>query len=427
MYQSSHNNRQFDTSWPRTGILENTERAGTSVFRRIEFIIACGVVFFSPINFLRLPFFYFTFSDALACLSLFMLLVQGRLSRQPIGPVSSLFWFLGLIMLLAGLLLSSMINGDAFRGIVFVLQYFFAYFVLLVVIAGRTERQLTIMAKAYLLAIVLMCLHGIYLIHYDGQTNTAFVSGNGRFTGFVERENECAAVIALSIPMLLLLCSVGKLPRIALLCFPLMGYGVMLTGSNTGLATFAFAVAVFTLLAFNWKLILGSGALLFAAVAAIDHWARDYLPAIFQRRVLGALETGNIEQAGTFEHRLELIYEAIDKANSTIFLGVGADQYAVFSFMEQPVHNLYLLLWTEGGLFCMIGFIVMIMAGIGPALKAWDKPGGRPYAACALSTVALFLITINAFASVYGRFWSVPVILAAALCYAYATRAERTG
>jgi hypothetical protein len=346
------------------------------------------------------------------------------LSRQPLGPVSSLFWFAGLALLLVPLLLSSMINGDSMRGIVFVLQYTFAYLVILLVVAGRSEKQMIVLCKAYLLSIILMCLHGVYLIHFDGQTNTAFVTGSGRFTGFVERENECAAVIALSVPLLLVLCSIGKLSKLALIWIPVMGYGVMLTGSNTGLASFAFAIGAFVLFALNWKLIFGSGAVLFGIVVLIDRFGRDYLPAIFQRRVLGALETGDIGQAGTFDYRLELIYEAIHRANDTILLGIGADQYQVLSAMDQPVHNSYLLLWTEGGLFCMIGFIIMIAAGLGPAIQALRRPGGRPYAAGAICTVALFLMAVNAFANVYGRFWSVPVILAASLCYAFVARSD---
>jgi hypothetical protein len=423
--QGGSNFSIYQTGRGTAGLQFSTQdRPESRFFEKLEFLLAVGVVFFSPINVLRLDYFYFTLSDALTCLCLLLQLAQGRLSRQPLGPVSSLFWFAGLALLLVPLLLSSMINGDSMRGIVFVLQYTFAYLVILLVVAGRSEKQMIVLCKAYLLSIILMCLHGVYLIHFDGQTNTAFVTGSGRFTGFVERENECAAVIALSVPLLLVLCSIGKLSKLALIWIPVMGYGVMLTGSNTGLASFAFAIGAFVLFALNWKLIFGSGAVLFGIVVLIDRFGRDYLPAIFQRRVLGALETGDIGQAGTFDYRLELIYEAIHRANDTILLGIGADQYQVLSAMDQPVHNSYLLLWTEGGLFCMIGFIIMIAAGLGPAIQALRRPGGRPYAAGAICTVALFLMAVNAFANVYGRFWSVPVILAASLCYAFVARSD---
>ncbi|MBL0373281.1 O-antigen ligase family protein [Rhizobium sp. KVB221] len=388
----------------------------------VEYALAIGTVFFSPMNFLRLPFFYFTLSDALACLCLLLLVLRGRLKLQPLGPASTAIWMIGLTTMLASLLLSSLVHGDPMRGIVYIAQYFFAYFILLLVIGGRSERQMIVLAKMYVLSIVIMCIHGAYLINIDGQTNTAFVSGSGRLTGFVERENECGAVIAMTVPMLLLLCGSGRLTKFALLALPIMGYAVMLTGSNTGLASFAYALGVFALFTLNWTFLVGAAAVVAGTVLALDRWGRDYLPAVFQRRVLGALESGDIGQAGSFDHRLELIHEAIGRANDTIFLGVGADQYAVTSFLMQPVHNLYLLLWTEGGLLCVVGFFVMISAGFGPGLAALNKPGGRLFAACTVSTVSLFLLSINAFPSVYGRFWSMPIILTVSLSCAFLSR-----
>lgn len=144
-------------------------------------------------NFLRHPVAYITVSDVLIALSLLLLTVTGRLHlRGPFGAASTVWWLAGPSLLVSALLVSSLVNGSALRGIVYAVQYFFAYFRLCF---ARTELQLTRLTKVYVFSIVLMCLHGIYLIYVDGQTNTTFVSvGSGRFTGFIERENECAAV-----------------------------------------------------------------------------------------------------------------------------------------------------------------------------------------------------------------------------------------
>jgi hypothetical protein len=396
---------------PRRGILD-----------RVEFGVAIALVFFSPMNFLRLPFFYFTFADGLACLCLVLLLLRGRLHLLPIGRTTTLVWMSGLALVLGMLLISSILHQDPLRGLVYVTQYFFAYGVMLLVIGGRPERELYVFAKVYVLCILLMCLHGAYLINIDGTRNTAFVSGSGRLTGFVERENECAALIAMTAPLLMLLVAVKQWPKVALLGVALMGYGVMLTGSNTGLASFVLVVSVFSLMIANWKILLPLGLSAAAMVIAVDQFGRDYLPAAFQRRVLGALENGDLSEAGSFDHRVELIREAIGLTDDTALFGLGADQYAVQSFIQQPVHNLYLLLWTEGGFLCMIGFIVMISAGFGPAFAAWKQPGGRAYAACTICTVGLFLAAVNAFPSVYGRFWAVPLFVAISLSCAIARR-----
>lgn len=422
MWETSNSTFATGRREPPALIHTRRQRLFDRIGARVELAAAMGAAFFSPMNFLRLDFFYFTLSDALICLCLLLRLRRGELSFQPFGTVSSIYWFSGLVLLLLGLLLSSIVYGDPIRGLVYTMQYLFAYFVVLLVIAGRSEKQLFLLAKTYVLSIFFMCLHGIYLINVLGERNTGFVSGSGRLTGFVERENECAALIALAVPLLLLLCTSRRLPKIALLALPVLGYGVMLTGSNTGLASFAFVIVAFTAMTFNWKHMVVIAGFGIGVVLAIDQWAREYLPATFQRRVLGALESGDIGQAGSFDHRLELVYEAIDRANHTILLGVGADQYAVTSFLFQPVHNLYLLLWTEGGPFCMVGFIVMIAAGYGPAMTALKRPGGRAAAACAIATISLFLLAVNAFASVYGRFWAMPIALAVSLAYVVSER-----
>lgn len=392
---------------------------------RLEFGIAMAGVFFSPMNFLRHPVAYITVSDVLIALSLLLLTVTGRLHLRGLGAASTVWWLAGLSLLVSALLVSSLVNGSALRGIVYAVQYFFAYFFVFLFFAGRTELQLTRLTKVYVFSIVLMCLHGIYLIYVDGQTNTTFVSGSGRFTGFIERENECAAVIALSVPLLLVLCLTRRVTTLAYLALPIMGLGVMLTGSNSGLASFVYAVGAFSLIAFGWRRLLFLGTTAMVGIAAIDFWARDYLPAAFQRRVLGALESGDIGEAGTFDHRYELIQEAIGHADRIVFLGMGADQYHSTRFFEQPVHNLYLLLWTEGGLLCMAGFILMIGAGLGPAILALRHPGGRYFAASTFAILTLFLVTTNAFAHVYGRFWVMPILLSIALTHASNNAAYR--
>ena len=393
---------------------------------RAEYTVALAVVFFSPMNFLRLQAFYFTLSDAFACLCLMLMLVNRSWPLRPLGPLWTSVWGAGFIVFTSSLLVSSLVNGDPFRGMILVGQYLFSYFLLLPVLVGRPIGQTAGLVRVYVLSVFLMCLHGIYLIEWVGQTNTTFVSGSGRLTGFVERENECGAVIAMAMVLFLWLVSTGRLPRLLpVVVLPVMLYAVMLTGSNTALAAFSFALAVYLLATLSWSRLVLYAAGLVGAVLVLAAHARELLPAVFQKRVLGALETGDLARAGSFDHRLELIYEALERANNTILLGVGADQYQVASFLNQPVHNLYLLLWTEGGLLCVIGFLVMLLSGLGPAAAAFRTRNGFMYAVCTFSMISMFLLFINAFPHVYGRFWAVPVLLGIAVSVAYVRTGER--
>lgn len=393
---------------------------------KAEYLAVLAVVFLSPMNFLRLPIFYFTLSDAFACVCLILMLVNRTLPTRPLGALWSSVWSAGFIVFTISLLVSSLVNGDPFRGMILIAQYLFSYFLLLAIIVGRPLKQTTGLVWVYVLSVFLMCLHGIYLVNWDGRTNTTFVSGSGRLTGFVERENECGAVIAMAMSLLLWLVSSGRLPKLALIvALPIMLYAVMLTGSNTALGAFAFALTIYMLATLTWfrAALYAGGAL--GAIAMLAAHARDLLPAVFQKRVLGALETGDLAQAGSFDHRLALIYEALDRANNTILLGVGADQYQIKSFLYQPVHNLYLLLWTEGGLLCVIGFLVMLLSGFGPAATALKTRGGWIYAVCTFCMISMFLLFVNAFPHVYGRFWAVPVLLAIAVSVAYVREGTR--
>jgi O-antigen ligase len=390
----------------------------------LEFYLLVAAVFFCSMNYFRISYFYFTVSDCFFLLCLFIATINANLRFQIMGKTSTAIWCFGLSLLLLGLTVSSMSSEDPARGLIVVTQYLYAYFIILLLFGGRTLDELVTLAKVYVFSIVLICLQGVYLIHVDGRKNTAFVSGSGRFSGLMERENECASVIALAVPILLLLISTGRVNKVyACIALPLMIYGVLLTGSNTGLLGLVYGIGIFLLIGMNWKRVVGVAGVAVGLLVLTGSWMRDYLPAIFQKRVLGALETGDLGQAGTFDHRVELIYEALERTGSTMLLGVGADQYRVTSFVAQPVHNIYLLLWTEGGLVSAIGYIVMLCGALGPALVVAKIRGGMPYAACIFAIITLFLVMSNAFPHVYARFWPVPMILPAVLACAYCHKA----
>ncbi|HEV7322472.1 MAG TPA: O-antigen ligase family protein [Ensifer sp.] len=400
---------------------------GHVLSRRIEFILLVGAVFFCSMNYFRYGDTNFTVADFLALLCFCFALLNRNIDLQLFGRVSSGLWWLGLTLLVSGLLASSIAGPDPMRGIVVVTQYLYAYLFVVLLFSGRTLDQLVLLAKTYVFSILVLCFQGIYLIHIDGRTNTNFVSGNGRFSGLMERENECAAVIALAVPILLLLITTKRINRIyGFIALPLLIYGILLTGSNTGLIALVFGVSVFAVIGVNWKRLFINIALLAGTILAVGSSARDYLPAAFQKRVLGALESGDIGQAGTFDHRVELIYEAMNMTDSTLFFGVGADQYRIASAIHQPVHNLYLLLWTEGGLISAIGLLVMLLSAFGPALAVARLQGGRPFAGCIAANVSMLLLVANAVPHAYSRFWPFPLVLPVALACAYVAFSRST-
>ena len=371
----------------------------------VEFFLACATVFLAPMNFLRHPAIYITLSDVVASACLFVMLTNRSVSMRPL-ETGTFSWMVGLFFLISGLLISSIIYGSAERGLIVSAQYFVAYLIFPFVIVARPWWQVVILIKIFVLSIILVCIHGVYLIHIEGETNTRFVSGNGRLKSFLERENALAALIALTSSLVLWLGVAGCIRRwTSLLVLPLLIYGVMLTGSNTGLLTMVYGFSVYYLVTITWRrLALGAGGI-FVLVAVIAAGGKEYLPAVFQERVLGALESGNIEMAGTFSHRFELMIEAQDMINDTILLGLGADQHRVHSVHQLPVHNTYLLIWSEGGLIAFVGFLLIIVSGFVVVIRALRQSHGFLDAACTFCVVTQYAAMVNAVAHVYARLW----------------------
>ncbi len=137
------------------------------------------------------------------------------------------------------------------------------------------------------------------------------------------------------------------------------------------------------------------------------------LPQIFVNRVGNAIGSGDIDQAGTFVGRMALIREAWSIADHHLFIGLGADQYRVVSVYQAPVHNMYLLLWAEGGLIAMFGWVLMQAVILAAAVKAY--PRDHVAAALTLSVATTFLISSTASPHMYARLWPVPVLLALAV------------
>lgn len=395
-----------------------------SPMEAVEFYLAVMAVFLTPMNFLKFFGIYITASDFFAIACLFLMVINRGLPMRPFAAATPV-WLIGIILLVTGLMMSSLVNGDPTRGMIVSAQYFYSMFLLPLIIVTRPWNELIILVKAFLASIILMCFFGLYFIHIDGQTQTQWVSGNGRLRSWIGAANATAGVLALTIPLLMwtsrkqILSKYVVWPALAL-CI----YNVMLTASNTGLIMSLFGLSVFLFFTFSVLQIAVAGLCAIALVMVIAQWGSLFLPDIFQQRVLSALGSGDIDQAGTFADRFELITEALQFSNHTILIGLGVDQYRVLSELEKPVHNIYLLLLTEGGLIALIGFLTIILAWISPAFINRSKASFGESDVCCLTTIASFLVLINATPHVYGRFWILPLVLSVSLSIASAQNGD---
>jgi O-antigen ligase len=383
--------------------------------RALEANLAALTVFLSPMNYFRFDAVYLTLADLAACATLLVMLFRGSVPRAPLGIATPL-WFGGVLAIATGLTIGSVVNGDMVSLIAMLLQYFFSLVVFVVIIAGRSYRETVTLLKVLVLSITIVMAFGAFVIHFVPDPDLRLVSYNGRLRSLVERSNEAAALGAIAIVLLLSLTLMGEVRRMtAALFMPILLYGILLTGSNTGVVLTIFGISATVLFSGSAYVMTGFLLASAAAVAATFLAGDVILPEVFKDRVLSALTSGNFGEAGTFEDRFLLIQEAIDIARDTLLVGLGADQYRTVSAYGAPVHNTYLLLLAEGGLIALIGLALLLLAGLTLAGTAISNAGTRRQGFIALTIVLIYAALLLSFAHFYARFWCVPLALAIAL------------
>ena len=194
-----------------------------------------------------------------------------------------------------------------------------------------------------------------------------------------------------------------------------LAVALVVTSSTHGLALPAFGLSAFHVMLRDLRYLGRALAGLAVCLLLIFAWGSFWLPETFEQRVLGAVRSGSLDAAGTFEGRVALMKEALELLDDTMVVGLGVDQYRVLSRFGAPVHNTFLLIWTEGGLPALIGWLsLLIMVTAGAVLIARRRLDGALGLAVGLVFACIGFTTSHT----YGRHLVVPVHLAMALVLA---------
>ena len=379
-------------------------------------VIAAGVFLASYISW-RPADMLFTLSDALFLAGAGLILLARRMPAQPLGPLTTP-WLLLTGLMLTGLFIGSAAHGVADRWLIVAMQYAYSLVVLPALLLSQDPRRTLLFFKALLAGVFCMELFGIVLYFgYDGtyeefrRFGPDFVTGARRLGAFLGDANWNAAAITLALPFALFL----RLRRqISSVVFNLlMGVFLMaliLTASVGGIVSGTASLIIFGVTA-RVKPSAKSLVIIFTAIGLAS--ASGYgMPKAFSERVTPALETGDVDKAGTFVGRMDLIREAWGIVENTTVVGIGVDQFREISVEEAPVHNIFLLLWAEGGLTALIGwFLLMLLVGATAWLASYRD---RLASALAFSALGTFIVFSNANPHMYARFWVVPLLLALA-------------
>ncbi len=381
----------------------------------LELPVTRLAIFFCVFPELRPTELFFTLSDLIFALSAVLMLLSGRFRLAPLGPMM-VPWMCAFAVLCTGLIVSSLLGAAPQRVLIVLGQYTFAYILLAYIIVRTDESIVDGLIKTFVWGTVCVNVIGLLIYFTGADEQFRFVSGSGRMASFMGNPNANANVIGLTLPFVLYLWFAGKwrLPYV-LGTLAVLAYSLLASSSVGGLLWTLTGLAVFLALTLNWRIVAGIAVCLAIAVPLLADLGTSILPAAFQDRVLGAVESGDMSQAGTFSYRMGLIYEALDVVGDQLVVGLGADQYREQSASGNPVHNIYLLMWAEGGLPALIGWLMLPQIIALSALWVLVRPGGRLIAATTLAVVVVFLLAATGTAHMYGRFWVVPLHLCSAL------------
>ena len=388
----------------------------------LEHILVSAAVLLAHFPSWRHPAVFFTLSDLLFCLTLLTIVLTRGLPRAPLGPLMP-YWLGACALLVLPLVGSSLISGVPTRALIVIAQYLFSFALLPFVIMGRDHDATIHLVKIFVIGAVVANLGGVLFYYWGFGGDFAYVSGAGRLTGFVGDPNGTAHMVALTCPLVVYLWLSRRMalyyvvPALLVLAITLV-----LTSSNNGLALTGLGLAALLVTLRNMRYLARALAGLAICLLLIFAWGSFWLPATFEQRVLGAVRSGSLDGAGTFEGRLALMNEAIELLDDTMLVGLGVDQYRVLSRFGAPVHNTFLLIWTEGGLPALLGWLgLLIMVIAGAVLLAGRRLDGA--AACAVGLV--FACIGFTTSHTYGRHLVVPVHLAMALVLASAAARSR--
>ncbi|WJS05895.1 O-antigen ligase family protein [Roseibium aggregatum] len=383
--------------------------------QEIERLLVIAAVFLSPMTYLRTDIVFFTLSDLVASAAFVVMIANRRVPLRPFADMTS-FWLFSVLLLCSGLIAGSLLNGDPLTGAVGVIQYVFSFVCIPLLLLGRPARETMFLCKVMAFSLVFVMLHGV-LYSVFSPDDARFFSRNGRLTGLIERENGVGLLAGVGIVYVMWLYFISQISGIVFLALVApVAYGLLLSASNSGFIVAVvgiFGISFFHGSAKHILAFIGIGAL---ALAALFLFGQYFLPEVFQERVYGALTTGDSSEAGTFDGRLLLIQEAIYLIDRSIWLGVGVDQHRLISQYGAPVHNTYLLLFSEGGLVSLLGFVCLLLTLAFVGWRSFSNPDTRWSGVLMFTILLMFAVALNGVTHVYGRFLSVPLLLPAAIC-----------
>lgn len=387
---------------------------------RIRQLFLGAACFLLSWHILRVGDFNFTASDFLFLVCFAIFLVRHSLNMMALNVMTA-HWCAALAMMLGGLLIGSVFNGDPLRWANIASQYIFGFLLLPMVLMSEDRTWIRKCLLYFVLGVAasqIVALSMANFFSFDQSKELlgpSVVAGNGRIGGLVSDANLNGAVIAFSIIALFNAHHHGLIRNFFAICVgAVLVWALLSTASFTAFASTGIATCIYFVSSNLGRFLKVGVPLIIIAIAYIAFGLP--LPEAFSERVLGAVMTGDLSQAGTFTHRSALIAEAWEMSKDTLFVGLGVDRFRVESIHGMPVHQFWMLLLTEGGILSFTGLVFMfgVLGMMGMRAFSLHREDG----AMALAILAILLIFSTSIPHMYNRLWITPLMLALAASFA---------
>lgn len=395
---------------PPVGALSPQGGAMLDVAARWLVLIAC---FFLSWQLIRLPEVNVTLSDAAFVLALGALLLSGRLNPALFGRLTAL-WMTGVILLLGGLFLGSIVNEQAMRWSIIAAQYFIALMVLPIVLTSFDRDFLGKSALAFTYGVAVSQVLGILALQVFGYAaltpilGRTVVRGNDRIGAITAEPNANGAVCVFALIILLSAVIERRISNtFAALIAAVILAGMVFSASFTSLLALLVSISLIGLMTWSKGFHRIGVPILMGTVLYVG--LGGPLPEIFVDRVVEAVVGLDLSKAGTFVSRAALIQEAWANADPHLIVGMGVDQYRAASVYGAPVHNLALLLLNEGGALSFVGLAILLLCLFATAIMVGRT--SRVGAAACFAVLAVILIYTMSMPHMYARHWFGPVAL----------------
>jgi len=383
--------------------------------RTILRLLGGAAIVLSAMPYIRFGGIFLTASDVcvLVCLALILAITPRLMSiRMP--------WLnCGVVLLLLGFLLSAYSSPEWQRTVILIAQYAFALWlmpIMLFTLVGMRILDPPAITDLFVKAMVFVQLIGVGLYFVAPDLLPEFMIG-GRMGSLFENPNILAKMTALTLPLILYLNTIGRGSLvISVIRLGVSAAALAVSASLAGIGTAVGGVLVFVVVL--WLQRTGRRrlkgpviVLLFTAfISALTVSSGIVqLPAVFSERVL----VNAIDQSeyGTLDMKLELASEALDFIGESPVIGIGADQYANGSRFGTPVHNLYLLVWAEGGILSLVGLVLILLAPLS-LVRGRASMGDAASSSVVLAVLAVFVVSAMTNTHVYARYWFMPLWIA---------------